>query len=128
MKIYLFFFRKNFGSSKKSSTFAPANAKEIDVESITLGYGVMVTLQILVLPFLVRVRVPQLREDVSILTHPLAFYTILSLVTRLASWTEFLTPYLASRRLRYQFTVSVLRFMRSAISGFVRPSQMKRRI
>ena len=36
-----------------------------------LGYGVMVTLQILVLPFLVRVRVPQLREDVSILTHPL---------------------------------------------------------
>ena len=27
-----------------------------------LGYGVMVTLQILVLPFLVRVRVPQLRE------------------------------------------------------------------
>ena len=28
----------------------------------TLGYGVMVTLQILVLPFLVRVRVPQLSE------------------------------------------------------------------
>ena len=30
-----------------------------------LGYGVMVTLQILVLPFLVRVRVPQQREPLS---------------------------------------------------------------
>ena len=28
-----------------------------------LGYGVMVTLQILVLPFLVRVRVPQQKND-----------------------------------------------------------------
>ena len=30
-----------------------------------LGYGVMVTLQILVLPFLVRVRVPQLKKTLS---------------------------------------------------------------
>ncbi len=30
-----------------------------DFVSLSLGYGVMVTLQILVLPFLVRVRVPQ---------------------------------------------------------------------
>ena len=43
------------GNSKKSSTFAPANENCKD----SLGYGVMVTLQILVLPFLVRVRVPQ---------------------------------------------------------------------
>ena len=49
---------KSFGNSRKSSTFAPAieNCKD------SLGYGVMVTLQILVLPFLVRVRVPQLTE------------------------------------------------------------------
>ena len=31
----------------------------------SLGYGVMVTLQILVLPFLVRVRVPQQEEGLS---------------------------------------------------------------
>ena len=61
MKIYLFFFRKNFGSSKKSSTFATAFGKD----AFRLGYGVMVTLQILVLPFLVRVRVPQQRESLS---------------------------------------------------------------
>ena len=32
---------------------------------LTLGYGVMVTLQILVLSFLVRVRVPQLKKSLS---------------------------------------------------------------
>ena len=35
--------------------------------NLPLGYGVMVTLQILVLPFLVRIRVPQLKES------PIAF-------------------------------------------------------
>ena len=34
-----------------------------------LGYGVMVTLQILVLPFLVRVRVPQPKVDVRLHIH-----------------------------------------------------------
>ena len=57
-RVYLIFFRKNFGSSKKSTTFASANQRKL-VCKRELGYGVMVTLQILVLPFLVRVRVPQ---------------------------------------------------------------------
>ena len=70
MKIYLFFFRKNFGSSKKSSTFATAFRKD----AIRLGYGVMVTLQILVLPFLVRVRVPQQRELLSRWLSALSFF------------------------------------------------------
>ena len=55
---FAFFYKKvpqNFVSFKKSCTFAPAFQKC----DTTLGYGVMVTLQILVLPFLVRVRVPQ---------------------------------------------------------------------
>ena len=44
---------------KKRRTFA--SAKEADgFGQQSLGYGVMVTLQILVLSFLVRVRVPQL--------------------------------------------------------------------
>ena len=47
---------------KKSSTFAPANQLSWDDYSNRLGYGVMVTLQILVLSFLVRVRVPQPNE------------------------------------------------------------------
>ena len=42
-----------------------------------LGYGVMVTLQILVLPFLVRVRVPQLKKSLSRNNH-LAFFCIYS--------------------------------------------------
>ena len=49
---------KSFGGSQKSSTFATAKTKWF-VCTKELGYGVMVTLQILVLPFLVRVRVPQ---------------------------------------------------------------------
>ena len=43
--------KKKFGGSKKTPYLCTRNQK--------LGYGVMVTLQILVLPFLVRVRVPQ---------------------------------------------------------------------
>ena len=49
------------GNSKKSSTFATAFGKD----AFRLGYGVMVTLQILVLSFLVRVRVPQHRKSLS---------------------------------------------------------------
>ena len=43
----------------KSCTFAPSKQKD-DNRSLILGYGVMVTQQILVLFFLVRVRVAQL--------------------------------------------------------------------
>ena len=60
------FFRKkvlkSFGSSEKSSTFATANEKQTISLLKTLGYGVMVTLQILVLSFLVRIRVSQRHE------------------------------------------------------------------
>ena len=62
MEIFGVFYKfspKSFGSSGKSSTFAPANQnKDVRLHPV-LGYGVMVTLQILVLSFLVRVRVPQ---------------------------------------------------------------------
>ena len=46
---------------KKRRTFASANAA-YGFGAQSLGYGVMVTLQILVLSFLVRVRVPQQKE------------------------------------------------------------------
>ena len=45
--------------STKNSTFAPVLKRGSLWCTLSLGYGVMVTLQILVLPFLVRVRVPQ---------------------------------------------------------------------
>ena len=51
---------------EKSSIFAP-------LLSNVLGYGVMVTLQILVLPFLVRVRVAQQKE-----THRVSFFCVVS--------------------------------------------------
>ena len=44
---------------QKSCTFAPSKQKD-DNRSLILGYGVMVTQQILVLFFLVRIRVAQL--------------------------------------------------------------------
>ena len=49
---------------QKSCTFAPSKQKD-DNRSLILGYGVMVTQQILVLFFLVRVRVAQQKEGVS---------------------------------------------------------------
>ena len=52
------FLGKSLSVSQKVPTFAPANKAKRSVE-LVLGYGVMVTLQILVLPFLVRVRVAQ---------------------------------------------------------------------
>ena len=63
--VFYKFSAKNFGSSQKSSTFAPAKRNKDVLLSMTLGYGVMVTLQILVLSFLVRVRVPQHRRSLS---------------------------------------------------------------
>ena len=63
--VFYKFSAKNFGSSQKSSTFAPAKRNKDVLLSMTLGYGVMVTLQILVLSFLVRVRVPQRRRSPS---------------------------------------------------------------
>ncbi len=59
---------KSFGVYRKSSTFAPAKRNKAVLLSAELGYGVMVTLQILVLSFLVRVRVPQHRRSLSINT------------------------------------------------------------
>ena len=59
---FAFFYKKvpkNFASSRKSCTFAAHFETSVFFDSNSLGYGVMVTLQILVLPFLVRVRVPQ---------------------------------------------------------------------
>ena len=63
---------EKFVSSQKSRTFASAKTKGSLLHK-TLGYGVMVTLQILVLPFLVRVRVPQqgnFRKEVFLLYIP----------------------------------------------------------
>ena len=54
-----------FVVSEKYATFAPANKRFAPFRGFSLGYGVMVTLQILVLPFLVRVRVPQLLKSLS---------------------------------------------------------------
>ena len=47
-----------FAYKKKSCTFAASNKKDDSVHVI-LGYGVMVTQQILVLFFLVRIQVAQ---------------------------------------------------------------------
>ena len=44
---------------KKCVSLQPQAGQERPAANTSLGYGVMVTLQILVLPFLVRVRVPQ---------------------------------------------------------------------
>jgi hypothetical protein len=52
---------KSLADITKNRTFAPV-FKESILKYTRLGYGVMVTLQILVLPFLVRVRVPQQRQ------------------------------------------------------------------
>ena len=46
---------------RKCRNFAHVFKRGTLVYTLSLGYGVMVTLQILVLPFLVRVRVPQLK-------------------------------------------------------------------
>ena len=49
---------------KKALPLHPQSRKRFLIAK-ELGYGVMVTLQILVLPFLVRVRVPQQRKSLS---------------------------------------------------------------
>ena len=57
---------KNFAVSKKCSNFALEKKRGLDLpaslSTYWLGYGVMVTLQILVLPFLVRIRVSQQKK------------------------------------------------------------------
>ena len=58
MTLCLVFFAKKFGEHKKRSYLCTRKRERV----ARLGYGVMVTLQILVLPFLVRVRVAQQRE------------------------------------------------------------------
>ena len=69
MVVYLIFFIKNYPKvlpiQKKDVPLQP----HLDIMGWTsaraLGYGVMVTLQILVLSFLVRVRVPQQSKSLS---------------------------------------------------------------
>ena len=63
-----------FVGSRKSCTFATAKAKYFAQARWTLGYGVMVTLQILVLPFLVRVRVPQQKNPLSLRAWRILFF------------------------------------------------------
>ena len=58
--------RKNLADWKKGSNFALELRNTVFLVQemhMKLGYGVMVTLQILVLPFLVRVRIPQQRPN-----------------------------------------------------------------
>ena len=60
------------------SNFALAIEKLLLCYGILLGYGVMVTLQILVLSFLVRVRVSQQQRD--ILTKGMSFLLLYMIV------------------------------------------------
>ena len=59
LKIFLQKRRKKFGWYNKNLYFCTRIYERASLRYTRLGYGVMVTLQILVLPFLVRVRVPQ---------------------------------------------------------------------
>ena len=58
---FINFPRKILVVQEKVVPLHPQNRNKEFFSSKILGYGVMVTLQILVLPFLVRVRVPQLK-------------------------------------------------------------------
>ena len=61
MKILRFFIKKWLKILLVSEKAVPLHP-HFEKFTTFLGYGVMVTLQILVLPFLVRVRVPQLKD------------------------------------------------------------------
>ncbi len=66
--LFPFFFKKNpkiLAQSKKSPYLCTRISTENELQTSKLGYGVMVTLQILVLSFLVRVRVPQQQKSPS---------------------------------------------------------------
>ena len=52
-------FSSKVWSFKKNTYLCTRISTETELQTLELGYGVMVTLQILVLSFLVRVRVPQ---------------------------------------------------------------------
>lgn len=60
---------------QKSCTFAASNEKD-DKRSVILGYGVMVTQQILVLFFLVRVRVAQQKKEERFHLIPFFFFFV----------------------------------------------------
>ena len=64
MKILRFFIKKWLKILLVSEKAVPLHP-HFEKCTTFLGYGVMVTLQILVLPFLVRVRVPQQNESLS---------------------------------------------------------------
>ena len=62
LRFFINFLQKILVVQEKVVPLHPQNrTREFSSKNI-LGYGVMVTLQILVLPFLVRVRVPQLKK------------------------------------------------------------------
>ena len=78
---------KSFGDSKKCITFALA-IQQYANRNNKLGYGVMVTLQILVLSFLVRIRVSQQRRLPSgnlFLIHKFTFHNCRSRCVRMCA-------------------------------------------
>ncbi len=65
LRFFINFLQKILVVQEKVVPLHPQNrTREFSSKNI-LGYGVMVTLQILVLPFLVRVRVPQLKKKIA---------------------------------------------------------------
>ena len=65
LRFFIIFPQKILVVPEKVVPLHPQNRNKRVSKQNILGYGVMVTLQILVLPFLVRVRVPQLKESLS---------------------------------------------------------------
>ena len=69
------FFREKLARFTKTTYFCTRNREDDGSSPMRrLGYGVMVTLQILVLPFLVRVRVAQQKKEVVPEDNLLCFY------------------------------------------------------
>ena len=74
LRFFINFLQKILVVQEKVVPLHPQNrTREFSSKNI-LGYGVMVTLQILVLPFLVRVRVPQQKTKVAKLMLSDFFY------------------------------------------------------
>ena len=65
LRFFIIFPQKILVVPEKVVPLHPQNRNKRVSKQNILGYGVMVTLQILVLPFLVRVRVPQLKKTLS---------------------------------------------------------------
>ena len=65
LRFFINFLQKILVVQEKVVPLHPQNRTREFLSKNILGYGVMVTLQILVLPFLVRVRVPQLKKKIA---------------------------------------------------------------